>query len=720
MKMNKIIAVLILAFFTTSHVVAQVEGTEKRYIRVGKLQSHFTAYGSERAWTGRYYAGLIWPADYPYQDNAVIKRTWLACKDFTDSRGEYWEKYGMYFSASDVGRTLFPVKLEESSKFEIPIVYVDGNNLSSIYTEDYDYINPNQIADRIVTNVVNTAMGLTMTRRIYAFSQQYHDNYFIKEFIFKNTGNTDYDDEIELHEDLKGVYISWGTRYSVCREASKYIGSQAWGGRSIPTRRGETYPQEYMKQIDESTPMSELDFLRCAFEWAGQNKANNYDNIGAPDLLGYGRLTAIQHAGIVTLHVDKSVTDRSDDPYQPSTLGWHAGDTYPGRGGTLIASSMKELYHMLEGNPYGGPSKGGTNRFDETYIKTLTNQKDPHDIHSDDGGANIWFVYGPFDIPFGDSIRIVEAEGISGLSRKMAEDIGRRWFKAYRNKSDKGPFYLPDGSTTSDKDVFKNTWVFTGKDSIMLTFSRAKRNFDSGFNIPQPPLPPEIFDVKSGGDKIYLTWKASPSENDPDFGGYRIFRAVGKPDTSYQEIFACGKNTDHPEIVHEFADRTAIRGFPYYYYIVAFNDGSNNTDGITNPTGELHSNKFYNWATEPAYLTRPAGKKLGGIRIVPNPYNISARDFNYLGEPNKISFLNIPAYCKIQIYTERGDLVKTILHNDGSGDESWNLVSDSRQIIVSGLYIVYFKVTQDYNDPDTGKLLYRKGDEIIKKFVVIR
>ena len=715
-KMKKVVTQFFIALFVVGIVQAQIEGTAKRYIRVGSLQSHFTAYGSERAWTGKYYAGLIWPADYQLQDNAVIKRTWLACDDFTDDRGTHWEKYGIYFSAADVERTLFPIKLEESAKFEIPIVYVDGNNLSNVYMGDYDYINPDQIPDRIVTNVVNTSMGLTMTRRIYAFSQQYHDNYFIKEFIFKNTGNTDYDDEIELHKDLKGVYVSWGTRYSACREAGKYIGGQSWGMHLVVTRRGETYPQYYQTPIDESTPLSSLEWLRAAFGWAGQNKANKYDNIGAPDYLNYGRLTAVQHAGLVTLHVDKSVTDRDDDPYQPSVLGWHAGDTYPGRG-ALTAGSMKELYTMLQGHPYQG--KGGTDRFDETYITTITNQVDPKTIHGDDGGTNIWFVYGPFDIPFGDSIRIVEAEGISGLSRTMAENIGRRWKKAYDNPSDQGPFTLPDGSTTKDKDVFKNLWVFTGKDSIMKTFSRAKRNFDSDFNIPQPPYPPQLFEVTSGGDKIFLKWTASPSEEDPDFGGYRIYRAVGKPDTSYSEIFACGYNTDNPEIVHEYEDKSANRGYSYYYYIVAFNDGSNNTDGITNPTGELQSGRFYTRATEPAYLKRMPGKDLKGIRIAPNPFSIKARDFNYPGEEDKIGFLNVPAYCQIKIYTERGDLIKTINHDDGSGDEYWNAVTESRQVVVSGLYIAYIEVTKDYYDADK-KLLYKKGDSIIKKFVVVR
>ncbi len=705
-----------ILLLTTALLLAQVDGNDKRYIRIGSLQSHFTAYGSERAWTGSYYAGMIWPADYDLQDNAVIKRSWLACDNFTDARGIHYDKYGVYFALDDVGRTLFPMRLDQSAKFGMPTVYVDGNDLNTIYNRDVDSYNPDQIADRIVTNVVNTSMGLTMTRRIYAFSQQYHDNYFIKEFIFKNTGNADYDDEIELKKDLKGVYISWGVRYSVSRDAARFLNGQSWGKHTVVTRRGETYPAHYTELLTESTPLAQLDWLRAAFAWTGQDSKRSYDTIGSPALTSNGRLTGVQHAGIVTLHVDKSVNDRSDDPQQPSVLGWHAGDTYPGKGG-LTAGTMNELYTMLQGNPYNG--KGGTDRFDETYLPEVTNQKDPYTIHGDEGGTNIWFVYGPFDIPFGDSIRIVEAEGVNGLSRAMANKIGKRWKKAYMDANDKGPFELPDGSMTDKKDVYKNMWTFTGKDSIMLTFSRAKRNFDSGMNIPEPPQPPALFDVASGGDKIFLKWQASPSEENTDFGGYRIYRGVGRPDTTYQEIFACGKGTDHPQIVYEYEDKTPQRGFSYYYYIVAFNDGSNNTDGIANPTGPLISGRFYNRATDPAFLKRPPGNQLSDIRVVPNPYNIAARDFNFLGEPDKITFYNIPAYCDIKIFTERGDLIKTIEHRDGSGDASWDAVTDSRQVAVSGVYIAYFEVVQDYKD-SAGNVLYRKGERALRKFVIIR
>lgn len=708
---------LLLMYFLGTGIIfhpdpgsAQLQGTEKRYIRIGSLQSHFTAYGSERAWNNVYYEGLIWPADYPYQDNAVIKRFWFAVPDFTDASGKIWQAYGIYFQADYVGKSLFPMELKQIARFEPPIVYVDGHDVTQPYRGDIDEIDPTIIPDRIVENVVNTSMGLTMTRRIYVFSQQYHDNYFIKEFTFTNTGNVDFDEEIELTKSLLGLYISWGTRYSVCREGAMNIGgTQSWGKHMWVTKRGEEYPQHAGDTITEANPI--VDWIRCGFGWAGQKAENSYDNIGGPEINGSGRLTAPQHAGVAILHVDKSATDNTDDPYQPAVLGWHAGDTYPKLGdmSAEYEKFMVQLYHMVQGNPHKG--LGGTDRFDETYMAT---HADPWTVHNDAGGTNIWVSYGPFNLEHGESITIVEAEGVSGLSREMCELIGRRWKQAHDNPSDTGPFTLPDGSTTSDEDEYKDAWVSTGKDSILLTFSRAKRNYDSGFAIPRPPLPPPLFEVKSGGDRISLTWKASPSEEEPGFAGYKIFRAVGRPDTTYQEIYDCGPG------VTSFDDVTAQRGFSYYYYIVAYNDGRNNTAGVANPTGPLFSSRFYTRTTEPAFLRRQAGRSLDDIRVVPNPYNVAAETLQFPGEPDKIMFLNIPGYCTIRIYTERGDLIATLVHDDGSGDQAWNSVTSSRQVVVSGVYIAHITVDQDYHDPNSHQLLYRKGESTFRKFVIIR
>ncbi len=711
-RIGKLSVILIAAnlFTLSAPTRAQVQGTEKKYIRIGSLQNLYSAYGSERAWNESYYEGLVWPACYSYQDNAVIKRSWIACQDFTDVSSNHWEKVGIYFALSDEGTTLFPMQLRQTAKFAAPIVYVNGNNITAPYAGDVDEVDPEQIPDRIVTNVVNTALGLTMTRRILGFSQQYHDNYFITEYTFTNTGNVDWDDTIELQAPLKGVRIGWGIRYSVSREGSFKIGShQSWGKYSWVTKRGEDYPAHANEKITEANPI--VQWLRCGFSWAGQADVNAFDNIGGPDVNGSGRLCAPQHAGVVVLHVDKSATDKTDDPNQPVVLGWHAGDTYPSVSGMSLSSMtpMFQLYEMLSGKPFGG--LGGNERMDEVYMA-----KNPvaYLVHNDGGGTNLWICYGPFDLQHGESVTIVEAEGVSGLSRAKCEEIGRRWKKAYDNPNDAGPFTLPDGSTTNDKNIYKDKWVYTGKDSILLTFGRAKRNYDSHYAIPQPPQPPTLFNVESGGDRISLKWNASPSEGEPGFAGYKIFRAVGKPDTTYTEIYSCGPG------VTSYDDQSVIRGISHYYYICAVNDGSNNTSGETNPVGPLLSSRYYTQTTEPAQLRRQAGLNLQDIRVVPNPYNIRMRDLQYVGEPDKIMFLNIPAYCTIRIYTENGDLIDTIEHVNGSGDEPWNSITSSRQVVVSGIYIAHFEVSRDYYDPTTNELLYRKGDSAYRKFVIIR
>ncbi len=689
---------------------AQVPETQKRYIAVGSLQSRFTAYGSERAWNDVYYEGLTWPSDYANQDNSVIERQWIGCQNFTDSKSQQWENYCISFTQAYAGSSLFPMEHKQTAKFDLPTVYVDGTDINEPYRGEIDKIDPNQIPDRIVTNVVNTSMGVTMTRRILAFSQQYHDNYFIKEYTFKNTGFVNATTNKVLSAAVKGFRFGFGIRYSVSREGAYRIADgQDWGKHTWVTRRGENYAQHVNDVLTEASPIPQ--WLRAGFAWAGQSALNTFDNIGGPYRTGNGRLCAPQFAGIVTLHVDKNASDKSDDPNQPNTLGWHAGDTYPSLGDMSLGTLPFhiDMYKMLSGIPYKGLGSS-SERFDEVYMPT---KPDPWLVHGDGGGTNLWINYGPFDLNPGDSVVIVMAEGVAGLNRQASEQIGGRWKNAYDNPNDKGPFTLPNNSTTTDKDVYKNAWVYTGKDSIMLTFSRAKRNYDLGYNIPKPPLPPLLFNVTSGGDKIALNWEHSPSQGDPGFGGYKIFRAVGRPDTVYKEIASLGTS------VASFEDVTPQRGFSYYYYISSFSDGSNNSSGVPNPSGILMSSRFYTKTNQPAYLRRKAGETMQSIRIVPNPYNIASQGLQYPGEPDKIMFLNIPGHCTINIYTENGELINTISHENGSGDQAWYSITSSRQVVVSGVYIVHFTVTEDYANPNTGKG-YKKGETAVQKLIIIR
>jgi hypothetical protein len=126
-------------------------------------------------------------------------------------------------------------------------------------------------------------------------------------------------------------------------------------------------------------------------------------------------------------------------------------------------------------------------------------------------------------------------------------------------------------------------------------------------------------------------------------------------------------------------------------------------------------------------MISPTGARtyqLSDIRIVPNPFNISSRNVQFgetdLTTLDRLAFYNLPPVCRIKIYTETGDLIETIEHTNGSGDDYWHSLTSSRQVVVSGLYIAYFEVTEDYIDETSGELLYRKGDSVFKKFVIIR
>jgi hypothetical protein len=176
-------------------------------------------------------------------------------------------------------------------------------------------------------------------------------------------------------------------------------------------------------------------------------------------------------------------------------------------------------------------------------------------------------------------------------------------------------------------------------------------------------------------------------------------------------IYACGQGTDNPVVTNMYEDKSAIRGFDYYYYVVTVDNGFVNTidEGV-----QIESSLFWTRTIEPATLTRQPGTSLDGIRIVPNPYNISALSYQFGSvTQDRLMFYGLPPKCTIKIFTERGDLIKTIHHTDSSGDEAWDSLTSSGQIIVSGIYIAYIEVTVDSEN-------FKKGESTYKKLIIVR
>lgn len=77
---------------------------------------------------------------------------------------------------------------------------------------------------------------------------------------------------------------------------------------------------------------------------------------------------------------------------------------------------------------------------------------------------------------------------------------------------------------------------------------------------------------------------------------------------------------------------------------------------------------------------------LSGIRVVPNPFIVNAK-WEQVSNNRRLRFMFLPPVCTIGIYTVRGELVTTLSHTNGTGDEDWNLTNKSGVEVAFGLYL---------------------------------
>ncbi|MDZ7315774.1 MAG: hypothetical protein ONB24_06605 [candidate division KSB1 bacterium] len=656
---------------------------EVRWLRVGALHSTFAIEGAEFEMhrTGalaQQNDGMRWPADFRYQDNCAAKSLWIGCTNFKDPVTGDTYPYKVVAAGprtTNILNEMMPVQFKLVGRFPSPTVIVDGESASeNMLLDVLDDEQPDLEADRVVDHILHTSIGITVHRRMMAFAQEYHDNYFIYEYVFKNTGIID-TKGTRIEQTLTGVIFHLQFRWAFANEPFMR------GGGWIPAGN-ISWGRNAMNDAVGMDPTAAGFEFAALFSWYGHHSQSVVDDWGAPHPLKPSPLGAPQYIGMVTLHADKSATDKSHDPYQPRTTQYLASDASYQANNQYDAVLMANKYAMMSA---GHPPK--------THAQEV-GDGNADQWGTDAGGYASAAGYGPYTLAPGDSIRIVIAECVAGISRQKSLEVGTNWF------NDAKPFVLPNGAVTNDRNEYKKAWVITGKDSLFQTFRRAMANFKSGYKIPQAPPPPKLFQIKSGGNRITLTWDNS-AESWPTFDGYEIYRAIARPDTFYQKIFECSA----ANVVNTFNDETAVRGFDYYYYIQTKDNGSTND---IKPGVPLRSSRFFTMTNKPAYLRRPAKDDLAEIRVVPNPYHIEARDIQFGRDDgaDRLAFYGLPPECTIRIYTERGDLVDTIEHNDGSGDELWHSLTSSRQIVVSGLYIAHFQT------PD-GRSTYRK-------FVIIR
>jgi len=250
---------------------------------------------------------------------------------------------------------------------------------------------------------------------------------------------------------------------------------------------------------------------------------------------------------------------------------------------------------------------------------------------------------------------------------------------------------------------------------------RAAALFSSGFHVAEPPIQPNVSLI--AGDKVItLTW-GQDSESSEGFEGYRIYRSkdngaswgdlVVSDATGVPQSFVpyaqydlkdgitgqsphpdgswlwLGNDTGMPETngdgKYVFRDVDVLNGINYRYYIAAYNTGTveippTENSSLTDPS-KPNDNTVEGKPQSPVATTT-----LNDIKVVPNPY-VATNVFETNPNERELHFTHLPAECTIRIYNIAGELINTLIHDDGTSEETWNLRTIANQEVSPGLYV---------------------------------
>ncbi len=705
MKINKILSISIIFIFASVLVYPQqrVENPSPMLIDVGAynlsmnrlmgdggLQSQFSwnLVGANRQNTEIFY----WPQDQwqsnmLYQifnplsldDNGILDEDTVVNQMFT--RGDALTNYGSNDWAFEVRR------------YRPPHITVDGIPLDAPYQWQVD---KNLISDeKIEFEDVLPQFGIRSHVEIYAFSNPNHQNYFIWKATQKFTGEIKIPREASSSKDTlpdQTIRFWWPASFSL--GPSKAGERAALGAFAYEP---EDDLDSWFKRKSQLVPNDQRDTLYVAYYWDSSNpntqpySNGSRDDSGDPDR-NSGYLYSTQIPGYTLLYADQSASQKTDDVTQPYALPH--------------ASIVKDLWGRRDvglKETYRGDDSRGRFPLDPITEGFAT---------SPEKGPMRFITCGPYELTKDsknaryDSVTFVYAIGVGSIGWNAADSIGKLWF---------------NGEIT---DSAKDAYILKGRDSLFQTLDRAKWAWDrisQGKPIPAAPPAPDV-SVTSGPDDIKVDWSyPDPSYYDDavtgadDWYAWRVYRKQGAflvndplDQNSGARWHLVYETTDRNTT--QFVDTDVNRGVDYYYAVTAVDNGSQNKDGII-PNEKLESSRYLTRSQLPAVPFKPGLNESNKIRVVPNPATVASGKALVSGSPDKISFFNLPIKCTLRIFTETGDLIKTIDHY-GTADHEWNQRTDDNQYVSSGIYILAATDCADIN----GKPL----DNQFVKFIIVR
>ncbi len=268
--------------------------------------------------------------------------------------------------------------------------------------------------------------------------------------------------------------------------------------------------------------------------------------------------------------------------------------------------------------------------------------------------------------------------------------------------------------------------LVAGVDSLALQANSkvAQKAYDEGFTIVAGPPSPRL-EFSFEDNSVIMTWtpgdsldsEGNPLQTDSplrspehhisettareDFQGYRVYRfqgdiIAGIPEevatlvAEFDIIDGIGFDTGLPPLMangkRRFVDTDLLDGFPYWYSVISFS-AVDPSEGLDELRSGFHENgELVYPGPAPSGADNP-----GTVGVYPNPYRTGSLFDSRVGEQElgrKVWFTGLAARSRVQVFTLVGELVKTIEHDDpGSGQHSWNLLSDFDRVIATGLYI---------------------------------
>lgn len=638
------------------------------------------------------YAPLQNQMTYPGGDYRTMTRKnleglgiWIGLKNWTDKQNIFHNTYVSEggFENKEAFEFIYPISIRKRVRNRLPNVSVNGTvEERFLDTRSLSTKSSSVIADEMIDSKYSTNSGVSVKMSSYAIANHNHNNYIIREYTFTNDGNADgTESTIELpNQNLTDVYFGFEYLLLPGGDRGHQIVNQNdewavyYGGNSGDTLRGLFY----------------------VYDGNADDNHAAYDDIGDPDPTT-GEFLSPQYPGFGVLHADTSPTDANDDKNQPSTV-------------KIVPRRIMKSYTKgnTENEMYFEMSSG------EKSTGTLGTASTPYDPLVQEPVALLSF--GPYNLNFGESIKIVLYEAVGSISQKLCVEAGNEWKNGTLNYNGKSG------------NEAKNALLATGLDSLLKHAYNAEFAWKLGLqNLPTPPPAPDNVEIISGPGKIDLKWQsvsdiADWQTGNYDFAGYNIYRTEGSYTNIYQLI-----KTFHGDTT-EYVDRNVERGKKYYYSVTAFDNGTQNTTGIK-PGEPLESSRYYNRNFSVA--ASPfigAHSNLDSVYVVPNPYHVQGLAYggtvveDYTDVPrleDKIGFVGLPAKATIRIFSMHGDLLATILHPNPdnpnsvpeSADEEWFQITDYWQTIKSGVYVYYIE-GWDLNGKPVG---LTKG-----KFVIIR